>query len=64
MSAFLYLKAIVFGLLSQLGLSTAITSVLTNISLVAIAAGLVIALPHAVLLALVIVVLLIFSQSH
>jgi hypothetical protein len=64
MSVFLYIKAIIFALLSQLGFSTVITNVLTNASLVAIAAGLAIALPPTLLLAFIIIAVFILSQTH
>jgi hypothetical protein len=64
MAVFLYIKAIIFALLSQLGFSTVITNVLTNASLVAIAAGLAIALPPTLLLAFIIIAVFILSQTH
>jgi hypothetical protein len=64
MSVFLYIKAIIFALLSQLGFSTVITNMLTNVSLVAIAAGLAIALPPTLLLAFIIIAVFILSQTH
>jgi hypothetical protein len=64
MQVFLYIKATVFALLSQLGFSTVVTSTLTNVSLVVIAAGLAIALPPALLVALIIIAVFILSQTH
>ena len=64
MSVFLYIKAIIFALLSQLGFSTVITNMLTNVSLVAIAAGLAIVLPPTVLLALIIIAVFVLWQTH
>ena len=47
MSVFFYIRSLIFALLSQLGLPPVITNTLANVSLVAIAAGVAIALPPA-----------------
>jgi hypothetical protein len=64
MQVFLYIKATIFALLSQLGFSIVVANTLTNVSLVVIAAGLAIALPPALLVALIIIAVFILSQTH